>query len=476
MSFCSFEYLGFLVLVFFAYWELAKAGRTWQKSLLLIAGYVFYAWADWRYLPLLLCVTILGYGYGRLYPALKSRKLCRLGAGVTICILLLLLGYFKYTNFVFQALWEALRLMRGGEAYEPLRILLPVGVSFYIFQSCGYIIDVAKGTIPPKTSLLDYSLFAGFFPVLLSGPIERAEHLLPQLKENKPFDYNQAVVGCRQILWGYLLKMVLADNCAVAANRLLGQDASGAGIWLGMVFYTFQIYGDFAGYSNIAVGTARLFGIHLTKNFDYPYFSQDTVEFWQRWHISLNTWFRDYLYIPLGGSRVSYARYLLNTLVVFACSGLWHGADWTFVIWGLYNALLVLMFRPWAKSHRADLERSPMGWKCWMRRIFHFLLIVVGWMPFRATDLRECMAWGRRMFSPSSCLSFHALGLRMILPKVLPWILLFFLVEFWGFAKKREVHELLPKSVCFRWGIYGVSGIVMLFFAGQSQGFIYFNF
>lgn len=475
MSFCSLEYLVFLVLVFFAYWGVAKAGRMWQKSILLIVGYCFYAWANWRYLLILLLVSIIVYTYGSLRNRLEDRKLAKLGAGLTLAILFLILCCFKYTNFLLETIITALCAIGTTTYFEPLQLLLPLGISFYIFQASGYVIDVYRGNVQAEKNPLNLFLFCSFFPSLVSGPIARADNLLLQLKQPKHFDYNQAVSGCRQMLWGYILKMVLADNCAVAGNQLLAQNASGVAIWVGMVFYTFQIYGDFSGYTNIAIGTAKLFGIDLQKNFDYPYFSQDTVEFWQRWHISLNTWFRDYLYIPLGGSRVSYVRYLFNTLLVFAASGLWHGADWTFIIWGLYNAMLVILFRPRAKQHHQEGENHPFGWRCWLRRIIHFILIVLGWMPFRADDLEMCFAWLKQMFNLST-FSVHGLGLSMLLPKALPWIGLLLIVECIGLMKKCEVVELLPKSVFLRWCIYAICGIVLFLFAGKNQSFIYFNF
>ncbi len=477
MSFCSIDYYLFLLFVFFSYWGLARAGRTCQKLVLLVAGYVFYAWQDWRYLPILLLVSVLAYTYGLLRDWLSTRKQAGLGAGLVLTTLFLQLGYFKYTNFLLESISSAICSLGGSVHFEPLQLLLPLGISFYVFQTSGYVIDVYRGKIEAERNPLNFFLFAGFFPSLLSGPIERADDLLLQLKQSKEFDYDQVVLGCRQMLWGSMLKMVLADNCAVVANRLLEQAGkSGAAIWLGMLFYTFQIYGDFAGYSNIAIGTAKLFGIELRKNFNYPYFSQDTVEFWQRWHITLNTWFRDYLYIPLGGSHVPYARFLFNTLLVFAFSGLWHGADLTFVIWGLYNALLVILFRPWAKRHREDLQFHPLGWKCWIRRLFHFFLIVLGWMPFRSDNLETCLDWFQRMFSPLACLSIHGLGLSMLLPKAIPWIVFLAILEFVGFVKKVEVAELLPKSLLPRWCVYGICGLVLFFFSGQNQGFIYFNF
>ncbi len=478
MSFTSLTYLGFLVIAFALYWTIATSfGDTSRKGILLLLSYVFYGWADWRYLPLLCTVTLLAYGYGMLFSRMKCHGLERLGMVAVLCILFTFLGYFKYTNFLFQTIWNAFHILKSGDGFKPLHILLPIGISFYIFQSCGYVIDVCRNTVHPERNLLDFALFGGFFPILLSGPIERAGNLLPQLKTLKPFDYDQAVLGCRQMLWGYMLKMVLADNCAVAANRLLMQGGnSGLAIWLGMIFYTFQIYGDFAGYSNIAIGTAKLFGINLQKNFDYPYFSQDTIEFWQRWHITLNTWFRDYLYIPLGGSRVPYVRYLFNTLLIFSLSGLWHGADMTFVIWGLYNALLVILFKGHAKQHREKLKTQPLGWRCNLRRMLHFVLIVLGWMPFRADNPETCLAWLKRMFTPSACLSVHGLGLSMLLPKVIPWITLLVVLECIGFMKKLEIAELVPKSLLPRWCIYGICGLVLFFFAGQNHSFIYFNF
>lgn len=322
MLFNSISFAIFLPIVFALYWLLRK-NLKFQNILLLVASYYFYGCWDWRFMFLLGFSTFLDYYSGIKIEEATSQHLKKIWLTISIGINLGFLGFFKYYNFFADSFAE----MLNGFGFEvhpwTLQIILPVGISFYTFHGLSYIIDIYYGRLKAERNIVDYSVFVSFFPLLVAGPIERATHLLPQIKKKRVFDYSQAVDGMRQILWGLFKKMVIADNCAIYANEIFSnpESQSGSNLVLGAIFFTFQIYGDFSGYSDIALGVARLFGINLLKNFNYPYFSRDIAEFWRRWHISLSTWFRDYLYIPLGGSKGGNWMRVRNTFIIFIVSG-----------------------------------------------------------------------------------------------------------------------------------------------------------
>ena len=344
MLFNSFEFLIFLPAVFLLYWFVFKPLK-WQNLFVVAASYLFYGWWDWRFLILIAITTFCSYASGLLiqkYAGRRTRR--RIVCATNILLNLIILGIFKYLNFFgenFALLLDALGFKCD---WVTLDILLPVGISFYTFQALSYTIDVYRGNIQPTRNIVAFFAFISFFPQLVAGPIERATNLLPQFLVPRKFDYAKAVDGMRQILWGLFKKMVVADNCSVAVNMIFDQYQSldGFTLFIGGLLFTFQIYGDFSGYSDIAIGTARLFGINLMRNFNYPYFSRNIAEFWRRWHISLTTWFRDYVYFPLGGSRRGKWKTIRNTFIIFLVSGMWHGANWTFICWGAYNALLFM--------------------------------------------------------------------------------------------------------------------------------------
>ena len=373
MSFISVAFLIFLPLVFFLYWALQRHLRC-QNIALLTASYVFYAWWDWRFLFLILITSASSFTSGLIMPKTSHKRWV-----LTACVLLNLgiLGVFKYYGFFIDNLQAMLAPLGVALDAPTLHLILPVGISFYTFQSLSYAIDVYRGTLTPTRRIVDFFAYIAFFPQLVAGPIERATNLLPQISSPRTFRYDEAVEGLRRILWGFFKKMVVADNCALAVNTIWADYAGADAMTLvaGMLLFTFQIYGDFSGYSDIAIGTARLFGIRLMENFRLPYFSATMPEFWRRWHISLMTWFRDYLYIPLGGSREGNVRTIRNILIVFLLSGLWHGANWTFVVWGLYNACLLLLWR-------VVRLRSIL---------LTFLLAAVGWVVFRSASMTEAV-------------------------------------------------------------------------------------
>jgi len=357
MLFNSVSFAVFLPVVFFLYWFVANKNLKTQNILLLTASYFFYACWDWRFLFLLMFSTWLDYFTGLKMFDAKDKRWKAFWFWLSIVVNAGFLGFFKYYNFFISSFTEGLASMGIHSNPWVLHIILPVGISFYTFHGLSYVIDIYKGRIPAEKNFVEYAVFVSFFPLLVAGPIERATHLLPQIKKERTFDYSQAADGMRQILWGLFKKIVIADQCAEYANTIFNNPGQygGSTLLIGALFFTFQIYGDFSGYSDIALGTARLFGISLLRNFAFPYFSRDIAEFWRRWHISLSTWFRDYLYIPLGGSKGSTWIKIRNTFIIFLVSGFWHGANWTFIVWGLLNALYIMPSIIF-KTHRNNID------------------------------------------------------------------------------------------------------------------------
>ena len=396
----------------------------------------------------------------------------------SILINLGFLGVFKYYNFFAENLQVALSQIGLQVDFWTLQVILPVGISFYTFHGLSYVIDIYYNRIQPERNFVNYAVFVSFFPLLVAGPIERATHLLPQIKRTRVFDYTRSVDGLRQILWGLFKKVVIADNCAFYANMIFNDhaDYNGSTLFLGAVFFAVQIYGDFSGYSDIALGTARLFGIELLRNFSYPYFSRDIAEFWRRWHISLSSWFKDYLYIPLGGSKGGKWMQVRNTFAIFLVSGFWHGANWTFIMWGFLNALyfipLLLMNR-----NRQNLEVVAQNsffpsFKEVLQMGLTFFLSTIAWIFFRSESMTQAWEIISKIFSTSS----------FALPTQRPTIMLgatilFFMVEWMG---RREAFAIQKWTTSwprvFRWGFYYLLVICILLFAGKEQTFIYFQF
>lgn len=357
MLFNSIDFAIFLPVVFLIYWFIAGKNLKLQNVFILAASYTFYGWWDLRFLFLIVFSTFVDYCVGiglKHQDNITKRKLL---LWTSIIINLGLLGFFKYYNFFLDNFAAAFTFFGSAIKTNSLNIILPVGISFYTFQSLSYSIDVYRRKFEPTNDFIVFSAFISFFPQLVAGPIERASHLLPQFYSLRKFNYAHAADGMRQILWGLFKKIVIADNCAVYANEIFNNSANypGSTLFLGAIFFAFQIYCDFSGYSDIAIGTARLFGFELMRNFNFPYFSRDIAEFWRRWHISLSTWFRDYLYIPLGGSRGGIGMIIRNTFLIFIISGFWHGANWTFIAWGALNALYFLPLLI-AKKNRVNLD------------------------------------------------------------------------------------------------------------------------
>ena len=477
MLFNSFEFLLFLPCVFACYWLLAKHVRL-QNLLLVVASYVFYGWWDVRFLALIAFTSAWSYVVGVLeLRRWESPKGSKALLTVSLLVNLGILGVFKYYNFFI----DSVHALLGGFGLNPatLNLVLPVGISVYTFQALSYTVDVYRRQIRPTRDPLAFFAFISFFPQLVAGPIERATNLLPQFLRGRTFDAGLATDGCRQMLWGFFKKCVVADNCAVVANQLLN-DASlvnGLGAWLGVFLFTIQIYGDFSGYSDIAIGCSKLFGVRLMRNFAHPYFARDIAEFWRRWHMSLTTWFRDYLYIPLGGSRCGTAKRVRNTFAIFLVSGLWHGANWTFVLWGAFHALLFLPLLLGGRNRKylgpvADGRALPT-----VREVGQmaatFVLVLLGWALFRAQTVGEACRWYALMFNP---LSFGALhGLPRELAVALVGVLVLLGVEWFNRTAEHGLTRL-PRPRLARWSLYYVLLWLVVFYTPGLQTFIYFQF
>src|SRR6267154_4575677 len=405
MLFNSIDFAIFLPIVFVLYWFVTAKNLRAQNFLVVVASYVFYGWWDWRFLSLIIFSTILDYTIGVRFSKTEKPNARRFLIWISILVNLAFLGFFKYFNFFLDSFVTAFSFF-GAQIHAPsLHIVLPVGLSFYTFQSLSYTIDVYKRKLEPNKDFITYAAFVSFFPQLVAGPIGRATELLPQFYTRRSFDYRKAVDGMRQMLWGFFKKIVIADNCAEYANLIFNNSSeySGSTLLLGAILFAFQIYCDFSGYSDIALGTARLFGIELLRNFAFPYFSRDIAEFWRRWHISLSSWFRDYLYIPLGGSKVGTWLKVRNTFIIFLVSGFWHGANWTFIIWGLLNALYIMPSIIF-KTNRDNLEIVAMGklfptLKEFLTISLTFALTTFAWIFFRANSVGHAVNYISEIFS-----------------------------------------------------------------------------
>ncbi|KAA6347777.1 Peptidoglycan O-acetyltransferase [termite gut metagenome] len=480
MLFNSFEFILFLPIVFTLYWFVFKRLNR-QNLFIVAASYFFYGWWDWRFLVLIAFTSLCSYYSGILLEKAESKRTKQKWISASNIVLnLLILGIFKYFNFFadsFAALFESFGYNMDTVTLD---ILLPVGISFYTFQALSYSIDIYQHKIKPTRDPIAFFTFISFFPQLVAGPIERATNLLPQFQRGHTFDYSKAVDGMRQMLWGFFKKMVVADNCAVVVNNIWSgyQEESGGQLLLVAVLFTFQIYGDFSGYSDIAIGCARLFGIDLKRNFNFPYFSRDIAEFWRRWHISLTTWFRDYIYIPLGGSRVGKWKIFRNTMVIFLVSGLWHGGNWTFIIWGAYHALLFLPLLLFGKN-RKYTDTVAAGhllpsFKEIVQMLLTFFLVVIGWIIFRAENIGQAWDYLCQMFSSSLLtLPNHERKTTLI---ALIYSIMLLTVEW---LQKDKQHALFIndiKNKIVRWCIYCSLVIVIILFAGKVESFIYFQF
>jgi alginate O-acetyltransferase complex protein AlgI len=482
MLFNSINFAIFLPIVFVLYWFATKGNLRLQNILLLVSSYFFYACWDWRFMFLLIFSTSLDYFTGiKIYDA-SSKKRKTFWLWLSICVNLGFLGVFKYYNFFAAQFADGLNLLGLKANLGSIQVILPVGISFYTFHGLSYVLDLYKNRIKPERNFVNYSVFVSFFPLLVAGPIERATHLLPQIIKNREFDYSKAVDGLRQILWGLFKKIVIADNCAEYANTIFNNSAdySGSTLVLGALFFTFQIYCDFSGYSDIALGTARLFGIDLLRNFAFPYFSRDIAEFWRRWHISLSSWFKDYLYIPLGGSKGGMWMKIRNTFIIFLVSGFWHGANWTFIVWGFLNALYIMpsiIFN----THRNNLDIVAKGkYLPTIKDSFNigltFSLTVFAWIFFRAANVTHAFKYISEIFSSSLFTIPHFSELRKVL--IIGFlILIFMIIEWFGRDEQYAIAKLgLNWPNPLRYSFYYIIILAIVTFKGDTNQFIYFQF
>jgi alginate O-acetyltransferase complex protein AlgI len=483
MLFNSFEFLIFLPTVFGLYWFLLKNQPKLQNILILLSSYLFYGWWDYRFLSLLIFSTLLDYSVAIQLGKSQKENTRKLLLGISLLGNLGLLGFFKYYNFFIENLTSALEL--AGIQANPLslNVILPVGISFYTFQTLSYTIDVYRKKLNPAQDFIQFSAYVTFFPQLVAGPIERATHLLPQFKHPRRFNSILATDGIQQILWGLFKKMVIADNAAVMANEIFNHSTSydTASLILGSLAFTIQIYGDFSGYSDIALGTSKLFGFTLMKNFATPYFSRDIAEFWRRWHISLSTWFRDYLYIPLGGSKNGKA--IRNTLIIFLVSGLWHGANWTFVLWGLYNALLFLPLLL-LKSNRKHVQtiaanKSFPSPKEIFQVVRTFLLVSFGWILFRSNSVSDFFNFVMGMATNRGANNYlHNLDNsgRLNIAHFFAMVILLFSFDWLSRQKQHGLSWLNKKNPYFQYFVLLVVSILIVYLGGEQSDFIYFAF
>ena len=482
MLFNSIDFAIFLPVVFVLYWFVFKNSLKYQNLLIVAASYVFYGWWDWRFLGLIIFSTVLDFFIGKSLEKAKLEINRKLLLYTSITVNLGFLGIFKYCDFFVSNFIDAFSLFGVELSAGSLNFILPVGISFYTFQTLSYSIDVYRRKLKHTDDFIAFSAFVCFFPQLVAGPIERATNLLPQFLKARKFNYEQAADGMRQILWGFFKKVVIADNCAVFVNQIFDNPdpLSGSTLFMGSVLFAFQIYCDFSGYSDIAIGTSRLFNINLKQNFAYPYFSRNIGEFWRRWHISLSTWFRDYLYIPLGGSKGGTWNKIRNVFVIFIVSGLWHGASWNFIVWGGLNALYFLPLML-TKNNRNHLNTVAEGslfptYKEFLSIGLTFFLTVIAWVFFRADTLTEAVHYLNLMFSSSflTVPSFITPKAFMLYTYIL--ICLFIAVE-WVQRDKKFGLSIENLNRPFRWVIYTiVIGVIITF--GQFGGteFIYFQF
>jgi alginate O-acetyltransferase complex protein AlgI len=482
MFFNSINFAIFLPIVFVFYWFVTNKNLKFQNVLLLLSSYFFYACWDWRFLFLLIFSTVLDYYTGIKMSDSKNQNSKNFWFWLSISVNLGFLGVFKYYNFFAASFASA--IANFGMQVNPwtLKVILPVGISFYTFHGLSYVIDIYKDRIKAEKNFIDYSVFVSFFPLLVAGPIERATHLLPQIQKKRVFNFENVVDGLKQILWGLFKKVVIADNCAKFANIIFDNytDYSGSTLALGAVFFAFQIYGDFSGYSDIALGTARLFGIDLLRNFAFPYFSRDIAEFWRRWHISLSTWFRDYLYIPLGGSKGGMWMKVRNTFIIFLVSGFWHGANWTFIVWGLLNALYIMPSIIF-KTNRTNLDMVAQGkifptLKEFLSILFTFSLTVLAWIFFRSTTIDQALGYISRLFS-KTFFSIPVFEIDKFSMPIFILVILFVIFEWLGREQQYAIAKLFStKSRLYRWAFYYLIIILIFIFAGSNQQFIYFQF
>ncbi|NLR90472.1 MBOAT family O-acyltransferase [Flammeovirga agarivorans] len=485
MIFNSLEFAIFLPIVFLLYWFVLNKNLKLQNLFIVIVSYIFYGWWDWRFLFLIAFSSLVDFFIGVQLSKTDTPKLRKLLMGISLSVNLGFLGFFKYFNFFIDSFASTFTFF--GIPFSPthLNILLPVGISFYTFQTLSYSIDVYRRQLEPTKDIIAFLAFVSFFPQLVAGPIERATHLLPQFNKKREFNYALSVDGLKQILWGLAKKIIIADNAAEFANLIFNNadQYPGSVKLIGAIFFSLQIYGDFSGYSDIAIGTSKLFGFDLMQNFAFPYFSRDIAEFWRRWHISLNTWFRDYLYIPLGGSRGGLSKKVRNTFIIFLVSGFWHGANWTFIVWGGLNALYFLPLLL-AKKNRNNIgvvaeDRVFPNAQEVFQMLRTYLLVVLAWIFFRAESVPHAISFIDGIFS-TSFFTFpsatYFAGQNLSIYTMVACIIVFFVIEWAGRRNIYAIQHFNLGHVTVKWSFYYSLIFCIFLFMGNEQDFIYFQF
>jgi D-alanyl-lipoteichoic acid acyltransferase DltB (MBOAT superfamily) len=483
MLFNSIDFAIFLPIVFLLYWFVANKKLKFQNFLIVVTSYLFYGWWDWRFLSLILFSTLIDYSVGVRLSKERDEWKRKLLLWISIIVNLGFLGFFKYYNFFLDNFINIFSFFGKEINANSLNIILPVGISFYTFQTLSYTIDVYNKKLEPTKDFIAFSAFVSFFPQLVAGPIERASNLLPQFYKKRTFDYKKAVDGLRQILWGLFKKIVIADNSAQIANEIFNNssDYSGSTLCIGALFFTFQIYGDFSGYSDIAIGTSRLFGFNLKQNFAFPYFSRDIAEFWRRWHMSLSTWFRDYLYIPLGGSRGGTWAKVRNTFIIFIVSGFWHGANWTFIVWGALNAVyflpLLLLNKNRTNTNTVAEDSYLPTFREFCQILVTFSLTIFAWIFFRAENIAHAVSYISEILSPS-LFEIPMFNGRTLAVTTFILITIFIAVEWRGRKEQYAIENIFSvKNNYLRRSLYLAIIITIMIMGNFNKNqFIYFQF
>jgi alginate O-acetyltransferase complex protein AlgI len=491
MLFNSIQFAVFLPIVFVLYWFATDKILKSQNILLLIASYIFYGWWDWRFLSLLLIVSFTNYFLGIMIDKNDSENRRRNWLIAGLIFNLGILGVFKYYNFFVDSFVELMSLVGFSLPKSTAKIILPLGISFYLFLSLSYIIDIHKRTLNANKNIEEVLLALGFFPIILAGPIQRPALLLPQIGKKREFNHDQATDGLRQILWGLFVKVVIADNLAFYVDDIFDNytNYSGSTLLLGALFYSIQIYADFSAYSDMAIGIAKLFGFNLMRNFNYPYFARDITEFWKRWHISLTTWFRDYLFLPLSftvswrlkGEKVLNIKsdlfiYIVASTITWFMTGLWHGANYTFIMWGMIHGLFLIIYRWQLKPRKMLFRKLDISNDSLIivigETLITLTIILLAWVFFRSQNITQAVEYISKIASVS------LFTIPEILPKKILILIIIFVITEWLQKEKQHALQLnssgMPKII--RWGLYCSLILIILFSGGNQQEFIYFQF
>ena len=486
MLFNTIDFAVFLPIVFILYWFVTNNKLKLQNFLIVAASYLFYGWWDWRFLSLILFSTIVDYAIGRKLRIEENQRKRKILLWTSILVNLGFLGFFKYYNFFLDNFITAFSFFGTEIKANSLNIILPVGISFYTFQTLSYTIDVYKRKLEPTKDFIAFTAFVSFFPQLVAGPIERATNLLPQFYKKRKFEYDKAVDGLKQILWGLYKKVVIADTCSIFVDDIFQNymNYSGGTLIVGAILFSFQIYCDFSGYSDIAIGTSKLFGISLMTNFRTPYFSRNIAEFWRRWHISLSTWFRDYLYIPLGGSKTSKILTVRNIFIIFIVSGFWHGANWTYIIWGSLNAFYFLPIFLMKKNRKhlstTTTNKFIPSFKEFNSMLFTFIITAFAWIFFRSKTLTDAFEYIKGIFNKNNFFKIQTAKTYELDIRPLIIYLTFFIIVDWYYRNEEIVftnHNLTKSTIIFKYIIYIFTIISIIFsIKNQASNFIYFQF